>query len=108
MVAVKERWRIWAWEVSIPPSRAWSQLHSCTTLVTWRCVSGTCVQAKLGGGGCRAGDRKSKRLNFSHSQISYAVFCLEKKNKENTFHPTIRMQKDRYFIRVERKPGTAL
>src|SRR2546427_6147977 len=32
---------------------------------------------------CRSGpqrDRKSTRLNSSHSQISYAVFCLKKKN----------------------------
>src|SRR5688572_32231065 len=29
----------------------------------------------------RAGDRKSTRLNSSHSQISYAVFCLKKKKK---------------------------
>src|SRR5688572_32340851 len=28
----------------------------------------------------RALDRKSTRLNSSHSQISYAVFCLKKKN----------------------------
>src|SRR2546430_9885724 len=28
----------------------------------------------------RARDRKSTRLNSSHSQISYAVFCLKKKN----------------------------
>src|SRR2546430_4223036 len=28
----------------------------------------------------RNGDRKSTRLNSSHSQISYAVFCLKKKN----------------------------
>src|SRR2546430_11326517 len=27
------------------------------------------------------GDRKSTRLNSSHSQISYAVFCLKKKNE---------------------------
>src|SRR3989440_11529189 len=27
-----------------------------------------------------AGDRKSTRLNSSHDQISYAVFCLKKKN----------------------------
>src|SRR2546427_13195574 len=27
----------------------------------------------------RSADRKSTRLNSSHSQISYAVFCLEKK-----------------------------
>src|SRR5438270_8139920 len=41
--------------------------------------------AAVGGGGCDAGhrvreeDRKSTRLNSSHSQISYAVFCLKKK-----------------------------
>src|SRR2546427_7128577 len=29
------------------------------------------------------GDRKSTRLNSSHSQISYAVFCLKKKKKLN-------------------------
>src|SRR2546427_3648005 len=39
-------------------------------------------------GGSRVGkecrDRKSTRLNSSHSQISYAVFCLKKKkNKKN-------------------------
>src|SRR5438270_6427386 len=37
-----------------------------------------------------AADRKSTRLNSSHSQISYAVFCLKKKKqksktKRNTF-----------------------
>src|SRR2546427_6429028 len=31
--------------------------------------------------GWKATDRKSTRLNSSHSQISYAVFCLKKKNK---------------------------
>src|SRR5688572_31707594 len=30
------------------------------------------------------GDRKSTRLNSSHSQISYAVFCLKKKKKKKT------------------------
>src|SRR2546427_1084092 len=29
-----------------------------------------------------AADRKSTRLNSSHSQISYAVFCLKKKKKK--------------------------
>src|SRR5688572_31965277 len=29
------------------------------------------------------GDRKSTRLNSSHSQISYAVFCLKKKYDRN-------------------------
>src|SRR5688572_30919844 len=30
---------------------------------------------------CACTDRKSTRLNSSHSQISYAVFCLKKKNR---------------------------
>src|SRR2546427_6536858 len=32
----------------------------------------------------RLRDRKSTRLNSSHSQISYAVFCLKKKTKHRT------------------------
>src|SRR3712207_8430389 len=31
-------------------------------------------------------DRKSTRLNSSHANISYAVFCLKKKNKTNNLH----------------------
>src|SRR2546430_6624547 len=37
-----------------------------------RCLYGRASQARR--------DRKSTRLNSSHSQISYAVFCLKKKN----------------------------
>src|SRR5437773_5992375 len=33
-----------------------------------------------------AADRKSTRLNSSHITISYAVFCLKKKNKRNAQH----------------------
>src|SRR5206468_12737346 len=36
-------------------------------------------QADRRGGGRGRGDRKSTRLNSSHDQISYAVFCLKKK-----------------------------
>src|SRR2546427_8629030 len=32
-------------------------------------------------------DRKSTRLNSSHSQISYAVFCLKKKNNRRIQYP---------------------
>src|SRR5256886_5523631 len=39
----------------------------------WLLLYGTAVAT--------AGDRKSTRLNSSHSQISYAVFCLKKKNE---------------------------
>src|SRR2546430_10566533 len=42
-------------------------------------------QGRGGHGGAVRGrgtsDRKSTRLNSSHSQISYAVFCLKKKKK---------------------------
>src|SRR3712207_8571211 len=31
----------------------------------------------------REGDRKSTRLNSSHANISYAVFCLKKKNNKS-------------------------
>src|SRR2546430_10494662 len=34
-----------------------------------------------------AEDRKSTRLNSSHSQISYAVFCLKKKKSEGSYNP---------------------
>src|SRR5438309_7944642 len=34
--------------------------------------------------GRSARDRKSTRLNSSHSSISYAVFCLKKKNQNST------------------------
>src|SRR3712207_8911616 len=70
------------------------------------CQQGTCVAANtqnaqycgLGGGACNAcaagtfcnagacessaRDRKSTRLNSSHANISYAVFCLKKKKKK--------------------------
>src|SRR2546430_5122890 len=36
-------------------------------------------------------DRKSTRLNSSHSQISYAVFCLKKKNRRNDEAETYRI-----------------
>src|SRR5947209_11376497 len=35
----------------------------------------------------RARDRKSTRLNSSHANISYAVFCLKKKKKKTHTHP---------------------
>src|SRR3712207_7324843 len=40
---------------------------------------GAAVEGELGGVGAQ--DRKSTRLNSSHANISYAVFCLKKKSK---------------------------
>src|SRR2546430_6697386 len=42
-------------------------------------------------------DRKSTRLNSSHSQISYAVFCLKKK-KNNTHPITVLMPLSQYRL----------
>src|SRR3712207_7220849 len=48
-----------------------------------------CCCSPSGSGGTR--DRKSTRLNSSHANISYAVFCLKKKKK-------------RHDLRVQRQP----
>src|SRR5438132_9121863 len=58
-----------------------------------RCVLRLSAGDELGGrqsgapaddAGADATDRKSTRLNSSHTVISYAVFCLKKKKKINT------------------------
>src|SRR5438309_6239159 len=51
-----------------------SQRPSRDGLETSRSVSLVCDRA-----GSQSRDRKSTRLNSSHSSISYAVFCLKKK-----------------------------
>src|SRR3712207_7094687 len=38
----------------------------------------------VGARDARRADRKSTRLNSSHANISYAVFCLKKKKKKTT------------------------
>src|SRR3712207_8921175 len=52
------------------------------------CAGATWIRVDLGYGAAGArpaamacGDRKSTRLNSSHANISYAVFCLKKKNQ---------------------------
>src|SRR5438094_6606517 len=48
------------------------------------------ADCEIGGYRVTAGDRKSTRLNSSHRTISYAVFCLKKKNNR-TLPGTIEM-----------------
>src|SRR2546430_11239872 len=50
-------------------------------------------QAKTAGFTVTGKDRKSTRLNSSHSQISYAVFCLKKKKPHETTVPTTHAQR---------------
>src|SRR5256885_7597500 len=50
-------------------------------------------------GGQDQGDRKSTRLNSSHLVISYAVFCLKKKKKNNpTMHDPLANRSTQYHI----------
>src|SRR2546430_9116542 len=49
------------------------ELYSKWADQAWRGESEACAE-----------DRKSTRLNSSHSQISYAVFCLKKKKKNDS------------------------
>src|SRR5258707_5205915 len=56
--------------------------------------------SQAGAGQPRAGDRKSTRLNSSHANISYAVFCLKKKKKKKYETKVInkQMQQMRYWL----------
>src|SRR3712207_7829654 len=47
----------------------------------WGSVPMYIIEIEIGRNG---GDRKSTRLNSSHANISYAVFCLKKKKKQNS------------------------
>src|SRR2546430_3117039 len=51
------------------------RIHLRSSQVTTDCSSATVTSAYR--------DRKSTRLNSSHSQISYAVFCLKKKKTDD-------------------------
>src|SRR2546430_3163225 len=57
-------------------------------------VRQTEIEVRGHAGGARAGgigDRKSTRLNSSHSQISYAVFCLKKKKNKHVHSDSTRV-----------------
>src|SRR5260221_3934228 len=44
-------------------------------------------------------DRKSTRLNSSHTVISYAVFCLKKHDRDNGLGRGIGQTKDAHYVR---------
>src|SRR2546430_13178638 len=57
-----------------------------------------------------AQDRKSTRLNSSHSQISYAVFCLKKKKKRSMYTTMLTTHTVRVppFYRNTERPAVTL
>src|SRR5688572_24984050 len=61
------------------PTRRSSDLPSTPSPASPPASSAACGSASGTTGASTRPDRKSTRLNSSHSQISYAVFCLKKK-----------------------------
>src|SRR2546427_6912373 len=77
-------------QVALPHAYYWREMYvpqvtSGPSAVTWSpdgaeliySMQGSLWRQQIGS------DRKSTRLNSSHSQISYAVFCLKKKRAED-------------------------
>src|SRR2546430_5870814 len=65
-------------QVNIPLGLALLALTGIGPLIAWRRASLPNLRRQFAVP-VTVGDRKSTRLNSSHSQISYAVFCLKKK-----------------------------
>src|SRR2546430_12481433 len=79
-----------------------STLFPYTTLFRSYGQHGAAGMPNVGRQHARSGakrDRKSTRLNSSHSQISYAVFCLKKKKKQN-LHQMLDTSKLTYALRA--------
>src|SRR5437660_4033197 len=65
------------------------QIFEFAQVMSWRAsVSQQRSNTSRGVMGPGTPDRKSTRLNSSHVAISYAVFCLKKKNKQNVISTT--------------------
>src|SRR3990167_9643526 len=71
----------------------------CFSFIYWVCLVARGARfARSSRRLCNEGDRKSTRLNSSHSQISYAVFCLKKKKKHYTLEASIEHLALFYYI----------
>src|SRR5215204_7177116 len=79
-----------------------STLFPYTTLFRSVARAGA-LGAPFGGGAPGRGraDRKSTRLNSSHTVISYAVFCLKKKKKWNSTETSCTHQSKKYKQKKE-------
>src|SRR5256886_8668785 len=82
-VAQKRSFRAAAAEMRVTPSAVSQTIRALEERLGVRLLQRTTRSVGLTEAGAqyvaRLKDRKSTRLNSSHSQISYAVFCLKKK-----------------------------
>src|SRR5256885_7266012 len=62
------------------PGRRWSSSSRPAASSRWACRTSTRIICSASSARPASRDRKSTRLNSSHLVISYAVFCLKKKN----------------------------
>src|SRR5260221_8947548 len=89
--------------------RATQKTSQSSMLTTCYCLhlrSNLCMQNwNLPGGTKCTTDRKSTRLNSSHTVISYAVFCLKKKNNNTTpGYPVLLLPKTARFSGYQLRP----
>src|SRR2546427_3485904 len=83
---------LWLRSLAVSDPLLSARLQAESSLAFLRATQGECPLDSLSGhpeaasdiseSGGSALDRKSTRLNSSHSQISYAVFCLKKKSTD--------------------------
>src|SRR5690349_23738002 len=89
------------------PTRRSSDLSSGRS---WSAASSSCFAStrRPASKASRPRDRKSTRLNSSHVEISYAVFCLKKKKKKKHHVIHSRQQNDRKRLMLPTQNHKAL
>src|SRR5207253_9707161 len=70
--------------ITMPPRRFWLSTHKVWSVLQRGRAMFRALVSLARTLDTNGRDRKSTRLNSSHVAISYAVFCLKKKNKKNT------------------------
>src|SRR5206468_10254428 len=78
-----------------PPPPSATPDDDVPTTGRWRALDETSSARQRPVVGTSSSDRKSTRLNSSHDQISYAVFCLKKKKNKQTAQETTQEQLNR-------------
>src|SRR2546430_9226796 len=76
---------VWIPQEALAQTKAWKTYTDTVHGYAFNYPPGYEIDSSAVGLSLKHGDRKSTRLNSSHSQISYAVFCLKKKKNTLMF-----------------------